>query len=169
MQQQREQSMQFQQQQQGRPMMQLQPAVSAPPMLYPIPNESQSTSTTSIQDINALANLVAGKVDAQRGTSYQDVLKQTTPNAPTQFVFPHKAGPNATQNANNTTSQSQSILQSLKRDAEQELKSGGGQDDGSNLIDKYANVPEAKFLRAAAGKVWEDPTLADWPESKSLN
>ncbi len=51
---------------------------------------------------------------------------------------------------------------------------GGGGGDDSNSHHKNDGTPgpmrtgdtkKKKHLRAAAGKVWEDPTLADWPDS----
>lgn len=36
----------------------------------------------------------------------------------------------------------------------------------SSEVDKKAEAKKKAIPRKAAGQTWEDPTLADWPESK---
>lgn len=39
----------------------------------------------------------------------------------------------------------------------------------SNMVQQSIMASKKKkFVRAAAGEVWEDPTLAEWPDSECL-
>jgi RNA recognition motif-containing protein len=103
------------------------------------------------------------------GSSYQDALKAANPRHQPQYVFPQYAPSKSSQqntSGSSSTSSSGGISTSPSfptSNSVSSLNSSHYYSSTSNPAAPVSSVSKpVKYVRKAAGQVWEDPTLSEW-------